>query len=54
MPASVLLALRVGVSDERPSLARVEFVPRSYFPTMTYKEQLELMERLATEVAPHV
>ncbi len=33
---------------------RVDFVARSYFPTMTYERQLELMERLATEVAPHV
>jgi alkanesulfonate monooxygenase SsuD/methylene tetrahydromethanopterin reductase-like flavin-dependent oxidoreductase (luciferase family) len=32
----------------------VEFVARSYFPSMTYDQQLELMERLATEVAPHV
>jgi alkanesulfonate monooxygenase SsuD/methylene tetrahydromethanopterin reductase-like flavin-dependent oxidoreductase (luciferase family) len=32
----------------------VEFVARSYFPTMPYDQQLELMERLATEVAPHV
>ncbi|MEX0796360.1 MAG: LLM class flavin-dependent oxidoreductase [Acidimicrobiia bacterium] len=32
----------------------VEFVARSYFPTMVYEEQLELMSRLATEVAPHV
>jgi probable F420-dependent oxidoreductase len=32
----------------------VEFVARSYFPTMPYDQQLELMERLATEVSPHV
>jgi len=32
----------------------VDFVARSYFPTMTYEQQLELMERLATAVAPHV
>ncbi|MDH3498810.1 MAG: LLM class flavin-dependent oxidoreductase [Acidimicrobiia bacterium] len=32
----------------------VEFVARSYFPTMSYGEQVELMERLATEVAPHL
>jgi probable F420-dependent oxidoreductase len=32
----------------------VDFVARSYFPTMVYQQQLELMERLATEVAPHV
>ncbi len=32
----------------------VEFVARSYFPTMEYGEQLELMEKLATEVAPHI
>jgi hypothetical protein len=32
----------------------VEFVARSYFSTMTYDQQFELMERLATEVAPHL
>lgn len=32
----------------------VEFVARSYFPTMTYEQQLELMERLATEIAPNL
>lgn len=32
----------------------VEFVARSYFPTMEYGQQAELMERLATEVAPHL
>jgi probable F420-dependent oxidoreductase len=32
----------------------VEFVARSYFPTMTYDHQLELMDRLAAEVAPHL
>jgi probable F420-dependent oxidoreductase len=32
----------------------VEFVARSYFPTMEYRQQVELMERLATEVAPRL
>ncbi|CAN5875121.1 hypothetical protein BH23ACT4_BH23ACT4_00040 [soil metagenome] len=32
----------------------VDFVARSYFPTMTYEQQLELLERLATDVAPHL
>jgi probable F420-dependent oxidoreductase len=32
----------------------VEFVARSFFPTMDYEQQVELMERLATEVAPHI
>jgi alkanesulfonate monooxygenase SsuD/methylene tetrahydromethanopterin reductase-like flavin-dependent oxidoreductase (luciferase family) len=32
----------------------VEFVARSYFHTLTYEEQFELMERLATEVAPQI
>ncbi len=43
-----LLALRerVGVP--------VDFVARSYFHTLEYPEQLELMERIAEEIAPHV
>ncbi len=32
----------------------VEFVARSYFPSLDYADQLELMEQLATEVAPHL
>jgi probable F420-dependent oxidoreductase len=32
----------------------VEFVARSYFPTLEYGEQLELMQHLAEEVAPRV
>ncbi len=32
----------------------VEFVARSYFPTLEYDQQLELMQRLAEEVAPHL
>jgi probable F420-dependent oxidoreductase len=32
----------------------LEFAARSYFPTLDYQEQLELMQQLAEEVAPHV
>lgn len=32
----------------------VEFAARSYFPTMEYDAQVELMQQLAEEVAPHV
>jgi alkanesulfonate monooxygenase SsuD/methylene tetrahydromethanopterin reductase-like flavin-dependent oxidoreductase (luciferase family) len=32
----------------------VEFVARSYFPTLEYGAQLELMQQLAEEVAPQV
>lgn len=32
----------------------VEFAARSYFPTLTYEAQVELMAQLAEEVAPHV
>lgn len=32
----------------------VEFVARSYFPTLEYSDQVELMEELAVEVAPHL
>jgi alkanesulfonate monooxygenase SsuD/methylene tetrahydromethanopterin reductase-like flavin-dependent oxidoreductase (luciferase family) len=32
----------------------VEFVARSYLHTLEYDRQLELMERLADEIAPHL
>ncbi|MGB8361666.1 MAG: LLM class flavin-dependent oxidoreductase [Acidimicrobiia bacterium] len=32
----------------------VEFVARSYFPTLEYDAQVELMQHLAEEVAPHI
>ena len=32
----------------------VEFVARSYFPTLPYEHQIELMAHLAEEVAPHI
>jgi alkanesulfonate monooxygenase SsuD/methylene tetrahydromethanopterin reductase-like flavin-dependent oxidoreductase (luciferase family) len=34
--------------------APVEFVARSYFPTLEYQAQVELMQQLAEEVAPRV
>ena len=45
---SALLAIR-----ERASLP-VEFVARSYFTTLGYEMQVELMQQLAEEVAPHI
>jgi len=32
----------------------VEFAARSYFPTLPYDDQVELMQQLAEEVAPHL
>lgn len=32
----------------------IEFMARSYFHTLGFEQQVEVMERLATEVAPHV
>ncbi|HEU4319805.1 MAG TPA: LLM class flavin-dependent oxidoreductase [Acidimicrobiia bacterium] len=32
----------------------VEFVARSYFPTLPYEHQVELMAQLAEDVAPHI
>jgi probable F420-dependent oxidoreductase len=32
----------------------VEFAARSYFPTLDYQQQVELMHQLAEDVAPHV
>lgn len=32
----------------------VDFIARSYLPTLEYQEQLELMHQLAEEVAPHL
>jgi hypothetical protein len=32
----------------------LEFVARSYFPMLGFEDQVELMERLAEGVAPHV
>jgi probable F420-dependent oxidoreductase len=43
-----LLALR-----ERAGIS-VEFVARSYFPTLEYPAQVALMQELAEEVAPHI
>jgi probable F420-dependent oxidoreductase len=38
---------------ERASMP-VEFVARSYFATLDYPDQIELMQQLAEEVAPHL
>jgi hypothetical protein len=32
----------------------VEFVARSYFATLDYEAQVELLQQLAEEVAPHL
>ena len=32
----------------------IEFVARSFFPTLEYHRQVELMERLAQEVGQHL
>lgn len=45
---STLLDIR-----ERAQLP-VEFVARSYLPTLEYQQQLELMQQLAEDVAPHL
>ncbi len=45
---SALLAIR------EQSTLPVEFVARSYMTTLEYQGQVELMQHLATEVAPHV
>jgi probable F420-dependent oxidoreductase len=45
---STLLGVR-----EQAGIA-VEFVARSYFATLEYEAQIELMEQLAEEVAPHL
>ncbi|HLF59892.1 MAG TPA: LLM class flavin-dependent oxidoreductase [Acidimicrobiia bacterium] len=45
---STLLEIR-----ERAELP-VEFVARSYFATLAYEQQVELMHQLAEEVAPHL
>ena len=47
-----IVATLLGVR-ERASLP-VEFVARSYFATLEYQEQVELMQQLAEEVAPHL
>jgi probable F420-dependent oxidoreductase len=46
--AATLLDLR------RRAGVPIEFVARSYFHTLGYEEQVELMEQLAAEVAPHL
>ncbi len=47
-----IVATLLGVR-EQASLP-VEFVARSYFATLEYQEQVELMQQLAEEVAPHL
>jgi hypothetical protein len=41
-----------GIRDASP--LPVEFAARSYFATLEYGAQVELMEELADGVAPHV
>lgn len=45
---STLLGVR-----QRASMP-IEFVARSYFPTLAHEDQVELMQQLAEEVAPHL
>ncbi len=45
---AALLAIR------EQSTLPVEFVARSYMTTLEYEDQVELMQHLATEVAPHL
>jgi probable F420-dependent oxidoreductase len=45
---AALLAIR------EQSTLPVEFVARSYMTTLEYEDQVELMQQLATEVAPHL
>lgn len=48
-----LIVSRLQEIRDRAGLP-VEFAARSYFHTLAYDDQVELMERLATEVAPFV
>jgi alkanesulfonate monooxygenase SsuD/methylene tetrahydromethanopterin reductase-like flavin-dependent oxidoreductase (luciferase family) len=47
------IVARLREVRERAAL-RVEFVARSWFPTLAFQRQVELMERIAREIAPHV
>ncbi len=48
-------ALVEGLLDIRKQAGvPVEFVARSYFPQLDYEAQLELMQQLAEDVAPHI
>jgi probable F420-dependent oxidoreductase len=51
--SSDLIVSRLHEIRDRAGLP-VEFAARSYFHTLAYDDQVELMERLATEVAPFV
>ena len=48
-----LIAAAVRDMAERAGV-EFEFVARSYFATMEYDRQVELMQRLASEIAPHL
>lgn len=41
-----------GIQEE--ANLQVEFAARSYFPTLDYEAQVELMQQLAEQIAPHV
>lgn len=41
-------------SFEEAAGAPLHFIARSYFPTMPYTQQQELMQRIAEEILPHV
>jgi probable F420-dependent oxidoreductase len=51
-PGDQIVSTLLGIR-ERAELP-VEFVARSHFPTLDYQNQVEVMEQLAVEVAPHI
>jgi probable F420-dependent oxidoreductase len=50
-PAEIVTSL---LDIRRRAGVPVEFVARSFFSTMSYARQVELMQQLAEEVAPHI
>ncbi len=51
-PSQEIVSRLLDLREQSP--LPVEFAARSYFPTLSYDAQLELMQQLAEEVAPHV